>query len=476
MRFWTPTEIFFERTPGRLIMDHSESTSGRSERVNERGAALVISLLIATVLLVAGGALIQVTSMSAANAIDSTAETQAYYGAEAGLQAAVNALRGNTTPTASAMPAGMARLTFRNAVLASRSNDCPNGLGGDPTAWARLSRYLPYSNRQTAGTRVTVGTNPTIQYDVRVLLPIGPDETEGTVDDDVMPPAGVEPSRVLVQVNGYGPSGAIKQMSMIVARYAFDPTVPAMMTLIGTPSGIPTMSFESGNSANHAYRGNDNACVLAPCPAPLPAFGTTNLLDFTKATTEAASNTTSTPTAQVLSSSSIPEYLRTPADARDFLTLMQRLAMQGAVASPATATYCEPPSACIGKYAAAANSNSPVGLTFVKGDYTMGSGTGSGTLVVTGELTTNGGTDFSGLLYVIGAGYVNRNGGGGGAFYGANFIARVDWPAQNPALTSFGAPFFQFNGAGNATMQYDSGAVANALDLLVPPVMGVKEH
>ena len=106
----------------------------------------------------------------------------------------------------------------------------------------------------------------------------------------------------------------------------------------------------------------------------------------------------------------------------------------------------------------------------------MGSGSSSGLLIVTGELTTNGGTDFNGLLLVLGEGYVNRNGGGGGAFYGANFIASVDWPAQVPALTAFGAPFFNFNGAGNATMQYDSVAVAAALELVPSPVVGVSEY
>ncbi len=106
----------------------------------------------------------------------------------------------------------------------------------------------------------------------------------------------------------------------------------------------------------------------------------------------------------------------------------------------------------------------------------MGSGSGSGLLIVTGDLTTIGGTDFNGLLIVLGEGYVNRNGGGNGFFYGANFIASVDWPAQSPALTAFRAPFFNFNGAGNATMQYDSSAVAAALQLLPPPILGVSEY
>src|SRR3989440_12613530 len=131
-------------------MDRSRSTPDRSSRANERGAALVISLLVAMVLLVAGGALIQVTSLSAANAVDSTAETQAYYGAEAGLQAALNALRGNAAHTASALPSGMTTINFRNAVIPASSNDCPNGTGGNPASLcsaipcdgcARLSRW-----------------------------------------------------------------------------------------------------------------------------------------------------------------------------------------------------------------------------------------------------------------------------------------------------------------------------------------------
>src|SRR5712692_3082463 len=247
-------------------MDQSYSTHDQGIRIGERGAALITSLLVSTVLLVAGGALILITSMSARNAFDSTAETQAYYGAEAGLQAALNALRGNASHTASALPTGMTKINFRNAAIASSSNDCPSGANGDPSTSARLSRWLPYSDRQTAGTRVTVGTNPTIQYDVVVSLPPG----------DVLPLTG-QPSRLLIQATGYGPHGAKKQMSMIVARTAFDPLVPAMMTLVGTPAGAPAMSFDSGNSANHIFSGADHACTVAPCPAPLPAFGTTNL-------------------------------------------------------------------------------------------------------------------------------------------------------------------------------------------------------
>ena len=431
-------------------MNQAQSEHDPRMRRNERGAALITSLLIATLLLVAGGALIHITSMSAATAIDATHETQAYYGAEAGLQAALNALRGNTAHSGSALPLGMTTINFRNAVIASSSNDCPSGTGGDPSAVARLSRWLPYSDTQTAGTRVIVGTSPRVEYDVVVSLPPG----------DVLPASPGQPGRLLIQTTGYGPRGARKQMSMIVARTAFDPFVPAMMTLVGTPAGAPAMSFNSGNSANHVYSGADHACSALPCPAALPAFGTTDLIDNTIATADAASNTTSTPATAIVS---LPAYLQSPAATRTFLDQMQAAAILGAEAGTAT-------------YLPNGGSGNPSGFTFVKGDYTMGTGSSSGLLIVTGELTTNGDTNFNGLVLVLGEGAINRNGGGGGAFYGATFVANVDWPAQSPALTQFGAPFFNFNGAGNATMQYDSSAVENAFSLLPAPVLGVCEY
>ena len=63
-------------------------------KTGERGAALVSTLLIAALLLAAGGMLILTTSMTGTNTIDAAAEMQAYYAAEAGLQATLNVLRG----------------------------------------------------------------------------------------------------------------------------------------------------------------------------------------------------------------------------------------------------------------------------------------------------------------------------------------------------------------------------------------------
>src|SRR5215813_12129271 len=92
-------------------------------RPGERGAALVMTLLIALLLLAAGGALIATTAMSATNASDSTAEMQAYYIAESGMQSALNVLRGNTKPLITTTD----KINFRTAIISDISNGPGNG-------------------------------------------------------------------------------------------------------------------------------------------------------------------------------------------------------------------------------------------------------------------------------------------------------------------------------------------------------------
>ena len=104
-------------------------------RAGERGAALVTMLLASILLLGAGGALIMSTMMSANNSMNSTAEMQAYYVAESGMQSALNALRGNSAPLVN--PAH--RMSFRTAIIPAISN------GGNPGV-LRLAGWLPYNN------------------------------------------------------------------------------------------------------------------------------------------------------------------------------------------------------------------------------------------------------------------------------------------------------------------------------------------
>src|SRR5215210_2800682 len=103
-------------------------------RHDERGMALITALLLSTMLLTAGGALILTTAMSVTNAYDSTSEMQAYYAAEAGLQATLNVLRGNVGPN----------ITYRAAITPSGSNTAGDPATTAATPYARLSKWLNY--------------------------------------------------------------------------------------------------------------------------------------------------------------------------------------------------------------------------------------------------------------------------------------------------------------------------------------------
>ena len=119
------------------------------KRAGERGAALVTMLLASVLILGAGGALIVTTTMSANTSIGSTAEMQAYYVAEAGMQSALNTLRGNTEPLIVATD----RMSFRTAIIPSISN-------GGNAGTLRLAGWLPYNDpsSETSLVPVTIGT------------------------------------------------------------------------------------------------------------------------------------------------------------------------------------------------------------------------------------------------------------------------------------------------------------------------------
>ncbi len=116
-----------------------------NNRAGERGAALVTMLLVSVLLLGAGGALIMTTMMSANNSVGSTAEMQAYYIAESGMQSALNVLRGNTRP----LLVDGDKMSFRTAVIPSISN---GGNGGT----SRFAGWLPYNEPANPASLVPV--------------------------------------------------------------------------------------------------------------------------------------------------------------------------------------------------------------------------------------------------------------------------------------------------------------------------------
>lgn len=404
----------------------------------ERGAALITVLFISTLLLAAGGALILVTSTASRTAIDSTAEMQAYYGAEAGLETSMNVLRGNIAPNAS-MPAGT-QISFRNAVTRSTSN-----VPTDTSTTPRLSAWLNY-NYTPSGV-----TNPD-----RVALSAGYTPMTGlaysvdVIDPDSTPPASGEPARLLLRVTGYGPKGAVKRLELVVRRSNFDYNPPCVICMRSADDGTP-INFTTGNSAAKEYSGVDRSGS-----GTLPAFGATQTADTNIEIAAANKNTVTNPIAATISMSSLPSWLQSADEARLFLADQKANAIiQGRYFS---------------SFSGYSGSDAAPAFTFVDGDCTLDGG--AGLLIVTGNLEMNGNPSFTGLILVLGNGSVNRDGGGNGNIFGAIAVARFNQVGPGGFL----APTFFTNGGGNSTVQNDSNARRRAENLTGPRVLGVHEY
>lgn len=404
----------------------------------QRGAALLTVLYISTLLLATGGALVLITSTATRTAIDSTAEMQAYYSAEAGLQSALSVLRGNIPPNAS-MPSGT-QINFRDAVTPSTSN-----LPSDSTGTPRLSAWLNYDYTPTGAANpdrvaITPSYAPTIGLAYSVLVS----------DPDSTPVPAGEPTRLLLRVTGYGPKGAMKQLDLVVKRTNFDYVPPAMLMMRGSDDGTP-LTFDIGNSNAKDYSGHDHSGA-----AVLPSFGATSDGDRDIEIAADSKDTTASPKGATFGNASLPSWLHSAAAARAFLADQKVNAMQ-------QGRYFT-------SFSGNSGSSSVPAFTFVDGDCTLDGG--AGLLIVTGNLEMNGNPNFDGLILVLGGGSVNRDGGGNGNIYGA--LAVASFPLTGNG--GFTSATFHTNGGGTSTMQYDSAAVRKALNMAGPRVLSVGEY
>lgn len=402
----------------------------------QRGAALVTVLMISTLLVATGGALVLVTSLSTRTAIDATAEMQAYYAAEAGLQDTLNVLRGNVNP-ASGMPAN-SKINFLKAITPSASNRPSDGSNR-----RHLSGWLNYNYNDANGNpdRVALTAN---------YSPLNGLAYNVLVSDPDSSAAGVEPARLLLRVRGFGPKGAEKRLELIVKRTSFDYSAQAMLMIRCADDGSP-VTFTAGDSAAKDYTGHDNA----PTGVVLPAFGATCGGDMTIEENADTKDTVQDPKAANISVSSLPRYLQTTdgvGGARDFLYGPDGM-MAIAIGE--------------GRYFTSYDGVA-TGFTFVDGNCNLDGG--SGLLIVTGKLIMNGNPDFNGLILVMGEGYVNREGAGNGIFHGAMAVGRF-----NRTSGPFLAATFLTDGSGTGDMTFDSDAVRQALNVAGPRVLGIHE-
>lgn len=149
----------------------------QKDRAGERGAALVMALMITSLLLIITAGLLMESSTNSYNVTDATAEQQAYNAAESGIQAALFVLRDNVTlpdsmrlDTTKAATDKANRINYVRALEPSMSNVGTTGLDATP----RLSRWLSYSSVDTD--KIVMGgssafTNNGYAYSIKISDP-----------------------------------------------------------------------------------------------------------------------------------------------------------------------------------------------------------------------------------------------------------------------------------------------------------------
>lgn len=445
----------------------------KHDKRSERGAALVSTLLISALLLTAGGMLILTTTMSATNTFDSAAEMQAYYAAEAGIQASLNVLRGNVSPSPLfiANPVnGVApenKIDLTKALLPTKSN-----LAGDPvTLPPRLSRWINYNYKPAGSTyfdrvALTAGYIPLTGTAYSLELS-DPDDTDLTVNT---------PSRLLVKSTGYGPRGAKKTLTMLLHANGLDITVPAALVIRGHDNGSTNATVDLGTSGAKTYSGVDNAGLISTKPS-IAVSGH----DVTTVQTEYASkpNNVANPKVAALRDPNesapggvqrvdTPWFLKTADAARSFLVQAESLANSCAAPAPAGQT-CPKRGVILNSLNGTAGTAAVPQFTIVRGDCNLDQG--AGLLIVEGTLYFNGpGPNFNGVILVLGQGKLSKTGGGNRDLYGSIMIARFG------ATGGFLDPTFEYlGGAGSSNLQYDSRAVLNAIVIPGVSVLGMAE-
>lgn len=134
-------------------------------RKNEKGAAMVMALMVSFLLLIASAGLLLETSMNTQNVTDAVAEQQAYNAAESGIQSTLNVLRGNSPAnplfdTTKPATDPVNRIDFVKALKTNFSN-----LSNDTSTEPRLSRWMDYNYKPggtlNADARVVLGDSST---------------------------------------------------------------------------------------------------------------------------------------------------------------------------------------------------------------------------------------------------------------------------------------------------------------------------
>ena len=262
------------------------------------------------------------------------------------------------------------------------------------------------------------------------------------------------PRRLLIRSVGYGSRGARKIMEAIVRRDNFDGLLPATVTLVGS---LTDSVFKSSNNnfQQVSYSGNDPLSnAKSPYIGTVGSSGSSggllsgllggliNTLNLNSAACPGCSTDGGSPAP--VAADETPNFLQSAANLDKTVNELKDTAKsQGRYYSPGSI----PPDF--------GNNSDGTGITFIDGDGIL-SGSGGGTLVVTGKLTLDRTFDFNGIIFVTGQSGVRRTGNGFGSIQGNLVVA----PYKATDLSSgFLPPKYDITGGSVSSILYTANGL-----------------
>jgi len=491
---------------------HDVSTKVSGPKRKQRGIALLICLF--ALLLVTGIALAMLNSSDTETAVNKNyrESQEAYFGAEAGINEAIDrielglagAANGIVAPTV--MPSATGGVTYiinkKSAAevvtpwtLGSQFMDTElckenffptvvNNLTGavcaalptGSTWYTSVNSYSPFTGTSAAlnykWVRITLkGNSTTYPYFANgsnlaataatQVCSSGPTQAMLPSTATTCPNASMQPVFVITSL-AVTNRGTRRMLQSEYTKISMPP-FPSALTLDGPGSSL-VPPYDAPNSNPFHINGNDQGGCGG---GNHPAVGTTdsptrtqvigaipaNRLDhYTGVDGTTPDVTVITPVGTAPAPNTIPGLDPTWTSPSQIESLASTLA---AAANPSNVYQGNQTDINIGSQA------SPQ-ITFVNGDLTMtGSTRGGGILIVTGTLTMSGNSGFYGVVLAIGKGVFQANGGGNGEYDGSILVAHTR-DANGNVLPNLADPVVNWSGGGGNGVYYNSCAIQSA--------------
>jgi Tfp pilus assembly protein PilX len=470
--------------------------SGKKRNTPEDGIALIVALLMLLLITAALMGMIMMSNTETNVSANFRDEQTAFFASKAGIEEVRDRMRSSATNSLSGFLPTTALPGAPNGILyitnpAAGETVTPWTTTGSANTYPDdeiCKELLPCGVNLTAGTwtsqsaSTTYAATPILPWKwVRVMAKANKSNTgatrvtsvDGTVNGERVCWSGTNEiataavSCVAANTN-YLPvyeltalavttSGSRRMTQYEVERTTFPPMPGAMIFDGPNPTyGAPNSNAfgVSGTDANQGPNGG-TGCGTATNEPAVGAYDNGSVTTLTGQLNRPGSYTSSTP------------YTATPAVSNVNTQLGPLTTVDGITNLVSSITAAAGPSNVFPN----ANNSTPTNMgtnaapviNVVQGDLSLG-GSGAGILLVTGTLTMSGTPSFNGLILVIGKGNVVKNGGGNGTLNGSLLVANLysDTPPTYTHLIPLGSnnppgiPTINWNGGGNATIQYDS--------------------